>query len=665
VTLLTPVAGAILAAVILPPLILLYFLKLRRRSMSIPSTLLWKRAVEDLHANAPFQKLRKSLLLLLQLLVILALAAAIMQPVILSLNRSDGRTVLIIDNSASMTATDTPDGQARLNAAREAARRQIETMYSGGLFAGDAGETMIIAFSDRAEVMSKFTDSRNALLAAIDQIQPTHARTSMDEALQLARAYTTNVIDPITEEPVPIDDPPRIILFSDGRIEDLGDLVLRGESLQYQPFGRRDADNVAITSISVERPYDKPSALEIFAAVVNYAPDPVTCDLQLSIDDRAPGIKAVSLPAAVVDETGTFIPGRSNVLFQHSNLDREAVVGVKILREDDLQADNEASVVVPPPKRLKVALVGPPRLLTRMVLEGMALERLDVQIPSAQYEQMAANGPLTQYDVVIFDGYIPASLDLMPPGHYLCFGAPPPFPQLNAYGEDVGGFVLTTDTAHPIFEFVNLDDLAIRRQHLIEPGAPVEVIAESVKGPLIVTISDQGREVVYVAFDPMESNWPFLRSYVTFIFNAVEYLGRLNETFNTQGFAPGDALTLRVPATATDLTITPPDGNVTPITPTLDSQQISWGPVRLSGIHLFKWNLPDRSSPVLRPMAVNMLSEQESDIRTVDTISIGEQVVESTGRRGMRYRPLWPWAVGLALTLLMIEWWVYHRKAFV
>ncbi len=63
-----------LLALVPPAIIALYFLKLRRQPLAVPSTYLWSRTIEDLHVNSLWQRLRQSLLLQLQLLQIVLLA---------------------------------------------------------------------------------------------------------------------------------------------------------------------------------------------------------------------------------------------------------------------------------------------------------------------------------------------------------------------------------------------------------------------------------------------------------------------------------------------------------------------------------------------------------------------------------------------------------------
>jgi hypothetical protein len=52
----------------------------------------------------------------------------------------------------------------------------------------------------------------------------------------------------------------------------------------------------------------------------------------------------------------------------------------------------------------------------------------------------------------------------------------------------------------------------------------------------------------------------------------------------------------------------------------------------------------------------------ESELAAVATIEIGAEEVAATAGGGRAYVPLWPWAVGSVLVVLLIEWWFYQRK---
>src|SRR5437763_806857 len=115
--------ATVLLLLVPPLLILLYFLKLRRKPMQVPSTFLWRKSVEDLRVNSLFQWLRNNILLILQLLAVLVLLYALLGPRLHS--RGQGRHyIVMIDNSASMQATDVVP--SRLAEARRLALEEID-----------------------------------------------------------------------------------------------------------------------------------------------------------------------------------------------------------------------------------------------------------------------------------------------------------------------------------------------------------------------------------------------------------------------------------------------------------------------------------------------------------------------------------------------------------
>ncbi len=122
---------ALLFALLAVPIILLYLLRLQRREQPVSSTLLWRQVIMDREANTLWQKLRKSLLLFLQLLTLLFFVFALIRPYINVRSQLSGRITVLLDASASMLATDvaTATGSpTRFEAAKAEARKLINEL---------------------------------------------------------------------------------------------------------------------------------------------------------------------------------------------------------------------------------------------------------------------------------------------------------------------------------------------------------------------------------------------------------------------------------------------------------------------------------------------------------------------------------------------------------
>ena len=146
-----------------------YFLKVRRKPVLVPSTFLWRRTVQDHRVNALWQRLRNSILLLLQILAVLLAAVALVRPTWSGSVLRGGRYVFLIDNSASMSATDVEPSRL------EEAKRRVLTLIDR-MGSGDAA--MVVSFSDQARINQAFTENREQLRRAIREIAPTNRSTS-------------------------------------------------------------------------------------------------------------------------------------------------------------------------------------------------------------------------------------------------------------------------------------------------------------------------------------------------------------------------------------------------------------------------------------------------------------------------------------------------------
>src|SRR5207249_1037296 len=170
---------ALLLAALSVPLLLLYFLKVRRRQATVPSLMLWKPSLRDREASTFFQRLQRDPLLILQLLALLALAFALARPAVTVMGHGAKRIVIVLDSSASMKATDVEPSRF--------VRAQREALGLVGRL-GVGAEVMVIEAAVQPRVLAPFSRDRQLTLAAIRGAQPRDLPNRLGEAVRTARA---------------------------------------------------------------------------------------------------------------------------------------------------------------------------------------------------------------------------------------------------------------------------------------------------------------------------------------------------------------------------------------------------------------------------------------------------------------------------------------------
>ncbi|MBW3540179.1 MAG: BatA and WFA domain-containing protein, partial [Planctomycetes bacterium] len=188
---------------LLVPLVVFYFLKLRRPRQEVTSLALWRQVLSDQRVNSPFQKFKRNILLLLQVALLSLLVLAVMQPVLTGGAERVNRLPILIDTSASMAALDGRGGTARLDEARARVRELIEDLPSGQ-------EVSLIAFNSTARRLTEFTDNKRILREALSQLEVSDVPGDVTEALRMTEGLARTV-----SADTPID---KVLLVSDGNL---------------------------------------------------------------------------------------------------------------------------------------------------------------------------------------------------------------------------------------------------------------------------------------------------------------------------------------------------------------------------------------------------------------------------------------------------------------
>ena len=202
-------------AIVVPSLLVLYFLKLRRREMAVLSTLLWKKAIQDLQVNAPFQKCAGICCCCCNCCCCCCFCLALSRPVTNYTPGAGKTSVILIDRSASMGAR-IRISRAKPDSMKRSGERRSSSIRMRSAIAGDGHRVRRIGRDGSA--VSRPMSPRSS--GAIDSIQQTDRKSKLKLAYQLAEAQTK--FNP--EQLRPSANRPEVWLYSDGRVSDAADL---------------------------------------------------------------------------------------------------------------------------------------------------------------------------------------------------------------------------------------------------------------------------------------------------------------------------------------------------------------------------------------------------------------------------------------------------------
>ncbi|MHC4212290.1 MAG: vWA domain-containing protein [Planctomycetota bacterium] len=605
-----------------------------------------------LQVNAPFQRLRRNILLLLQMLMLLAILFALAGPV-MSLTAGPGeKYVLLIDRSASMNATDIKP--TRLGEAKDRAKTFIESLRDQAPFSFKTNpvQAMVIAFDQRAKVMCNFTADKRRLMAAIDEVTAGDGKSSLAEAVVVARAFAQPV--EVESNNRSAQDPAKLVLFSDGRITDTDQVVIAEDEMIFESIGNSN-ENVAITAMQARRTFEDPEQVEIFATVANYSQEQITTQLQLSLNADVRTVREITLPPATEPTLASVAkPSKVSVNFELSH-SQAGVIELRQLHEDDLPCDDAAWAMLPPPKKMSVLLVTAGNPVLESALKALQLDKIDINTP----EQFDAVDHSTitinkLYDVIVLDSHSPPKL---PRGAYLTFGPPPVQTGVTSAGKLQNQFLVDWRPRHAILKHVNLANLFAANTYQLAPPRDADILAEFSETPALVLARRGGSVFVVAGFDLLETNWPFEPGFVLFCYNAIAYLGiqfgslqqtslNVGEPINVEGLEPDSIVEITGPELAPTQLNTGPDGVI---------RFHATDRVGTYGIEI-----PQRTPKLF---AVNILDTQESDIEPRKKIDFsGQAVLAQQGSGGRANMPVWPFLVAIVLALALVEWFVYNSK---
>jgi len=624
------------------PVLVMYMLKLRRREVRVSSTLLWHAVLRDRQANTPWQKLRRNLFLFLQLMILACLVMALARPAIAIPSVSSGSIIVILDASASMNARDVVPSRF------EAARAVVGNVIDG---LSDTAHMTLIQASFPPKVLVSSENDRSKLHQALQEAAPTNGAVDWETSFALAAGAASTGQE---------SQPPSIVIVSDGGLPKEELPPLPGE-VSFMPVGT-SADNLAISALALR---EAGSNLQLFAKISNFSDQPRQVLLSIYRNEVLLNAQTVEVPSNSQSSISLKDLPPGEAIFK-ARLEKADSPGEQL---DALPLDDTAFAVNQVQKNRRLLVISDGNFFLEQVLSALpgvtayrALPAPATAEGSGGGIQLPQESPDGQgsFDLYILDGILPiapdSNLPVLPKGNLLLINPP-----ASALFNVTGTFTDTQNTRvadHPLTQYLDWREVHIAKARHVQMPAWAEILVSSGTQPLVFAGETEGRRIAALTFDLRDSDLPLQIAFPILFANLIDYLAPVQSINPSGNILPGEGVSI-VPGPGVDeVAIASPSDKTYSLTPHENGLLFS----ETGELGVYAVNFLKEKTQAAEYFSVNLFSDSESNIKPAETIQVGRTRIGAVKQEKLGERELWPWFAMTAFILLILEWWIYHRR---
>lgn len=604
--------GMLITLGLIPILILIHTLKPKPRQVEVSNLFLWQAVLKERSRSLSFERLKRNLPLMLQILLVILAALALANPTWEYSASRLGNLILVVDTSASMKTT--TESGTRFERAIEKALDLIEQRE------GDQ-KILIVEAAKKPLVKIGFSDDTRQALRMIKSLTPTDQSAELEPAIYLALSF----VDASRRD--------SIYVITDGAGGDFSGLIKRHPMIEPVIIGGGE-HNIGIIRFEFRQAFAGYDKYEIMLEVKNFSPVAVECPVRLSIDNT------------VLFEDHVFLQAREKqvLIIPYSGL-ITGIARAHLGIDDNFSVDNQAYLSLNASKDVWVLLVSGGNYFLEKLLDAYPNFKVNAVkeiIPSSWQEQVL------RHDLVIVDRM---DFPETEKGHFLLINAYSPSIPLVKTGEIAFPRNIHWDHENPIMANVDFGGMVVEQADLLQAGKQAVPVVESADTGLLYTYEKDGLRAAIMGFDITRSDLPFKIAFPVMMSNMINWLNPHRLEFSTLQTRSGEPFDIYLaPQTGVFHTRAPHEK--------WEKQPAVVNPFRYTrtdqvGIYSIFENGKQRY------FTVNLADESESDI---SASSIADKPHEPLQPAEVSARqPLWAGFLVMCFVVLAAEWFAWLK----